>query len=613
MTNFFKLPMNNPSTQKAGYRDRMLVLRVALVAMAVTLRRKSRSIYATLKKVSAYRPGIAVKGLLILLLIVTLFKITSFTPPSIFADEVDDLTKQINELENARKQSVDATKPLEGQLVSLKNQLTQIQSNLNLLSQKIVQKEKDLDIRTEKIAEQQVLLETRIRSYYIRSFLTSPITILLSSQDANGIFRELSYRMAATKEDQKVITNITDEVTDLLTQKVKLESDKKSLASLQIQVDKSAAFLGTEVKKAKDFQQELTGKIAELTAKQQAILAAKSGNFVTSVGDVPLSDDPNSRPTYDPGFRPAFAAFSFGAYTHRNGMSQYGAKGRAEGGQNAEQILKAYYPQSNLNKGYNTPATINVEGFGSRKFEEEYMMRIFEMPNSFPKEALKAQAVAARTYAIRRGGSICATESCQVYKDSNKGGAWEEAVRETRGWVLEGGPNAQYSSTTGGYGNNSGWDTKCGTKDCWTPEAYEKLAGSPWFYKGWYKDRSGATCGKSHPWLNQEQMADIINAWIIYNAGDSRDRISPLDTSCWPGNPFSIDEMRNKAGEHGGAVTSVSGATVVYSNGGSTANITFSTNKGSVTVPGDVFKTVFNLRAPGYVSIKSPLYNIESK
>jgi peptidoglycan hydrolase-like amidase len=30
--------------------------------------------------------------------------------------------------------------------------------------------------------------------------------------------------------------------------------------------------------------------------------------------------------------------------THRNGMSQYGARARAEQGQSAEYILKAYYP-----------------------------------------------------------------------------------------------------------------------------------------------------------------------------------------------------------------------------------------------------------------------------
>ncbi len=555
-----------------------------------------------------------VHGLIIVLIFLFLLRTTNYQLPTTFAeDEVEQLQKQINELNKARELSVAATKPLQGQLEGLKRQLAQIQVGLQVLASTISQKEKDLVVRTEKIALQQSLLETRVRSYYIRSYLTSPLILLFSSQNSGGIFRELSYRLAATQEDQKVITSVTEEMIDLVTQKEKLEKDKLTLASLQVQVDKNAFFLGGEIKKAEDFQKDLTSKIAELSAKQQAILSAKSGTFTTSVGDVPLADDPRSAPNFDPGFSPAFAAFSFGGYTHRNGMSQYGAKGRAESGQSAEDILKAYYPQATLNKSFSVPATINVDGFGQRAFEDEYMKRIYEMPNSFPKEALKAQAVAARTYAIRRGGSICATESCQVYKDSNKGGAWEEAVNETKGWVLEGGANAQYSSTTGGYGNNSGWDTKCGSKNCWTVEAYEKIAGSPWFYKGWYKDRSGASCSRSHPWLNNEEMSDILNSWIVYQSGDSKDRISPVDTSCWSGNPFSASEMKSKASEHGGAVTSVSSVSVVYSDSGATASVTFSTNKGSITISGSDFKTIFNLRAPGYISIKSPLFNMEKK
>lgn len=571
-----------------------------------------------MKKLSA--PRVILKSGKIIIKLVLIFVLTgillftsNFSFSIISADEIEDLQKEINKLSEAKKLSQSATKPLEGQLENLQKQLIQIQYNIEMLSQKIIKKEKDLNARTQKIAEQQALLEVRVRSYYIRSFLNSPLAVIFSQDSAGGILRELSYRMATTREDQKIITSITDEITDLLTQKEKLEKDKKSLAFLQVEVDKNADFLGGEIKKAKDYQEDLNKKIADLTAKQQAILAAKSGTFVTSVGDVPLADDANARPTYDPGFRPAFAAFSFGAYTHRNGMSQYGAKGRADAGQSAEQILAAYYPGASLNKNYSVPATINVDGFGSRAFEDEYMKRIYEMPNSFPKEALKAQAVAARTYAIRRGGSICATESCQVYKDSNKGGAWEEAVKETKGWVLEGGPGAQYSSTTGGYGNNSGWDTKCGSRNCWTADAYEKLAGSPWFYKGWYRDRTGATCGRSHPWLNEEQMADILNSYIVYKANDQADRISPIDTSCWPGNPFSVSEMRDKAGSHGGAVTSVGSVGVSYSNDGSTANVSFSTNRGTISISGSDFKTVFNLRAPGYVSIKSPLFNIETK
>lgn len=542
----------------------------------------------------------------------------SYNPYLVQADEIDDLQKQINELNHARELSVNATKPLEGQFQILKAQLENIKVRLKSLSDGIKEKEKEVGLREDKLVTQQVLLNSRIRSFYIRSFLASPFLMILSSQDSGDLMRELSYRQAATTEDQRVISRVSADMIDLLAQKEKLEKDKISLASLQDQVDKNASFLDNEIKKAKNYQADLSGQIASLTARQQAILAAKAGNFTTSVGDVPLADDPASRPDFNPGFSPAFAMFSFGAYTHRNGMSQYGAKGRAEAGQSAEDILRAYYPGVNLNKGYGVPGTINVSGYGSMSFEDTYLMRIYEMPNSFPMEALKAQAVAARTYAVRSGGTICATDACQVYKPSDKGGAWTEAVRATRGWVLEGGPNAQYSSTTGGYGNNSGWDTKCGNQGCWTGDAYEKLAGSPWFYKAWYTQsyyQGSGTCGRSHPWLTGEEMADILNAYLVQNkSGVDNSRITPTTTGCWSGNPYSLAELRDLANSTaGGAVSNISSVSVSYSTAGSTASLNFSTNRGNLVISGSDFKTIFNLRASGYVSIKSPLFNVEKK
>ncbi len=535
---------------------------------------------------------------------------TNYLLHTTYADEVEDLQRQINELNKAREQSVAATKPLEGQAGALNRQLAQIQVGLQNLTYKISQKEKDLSSRKDKLIILMVIFNERVNKDYRQGFLLDNLGIILGEK---GKFSEKLYLLSAINENRRIINSISSEAADILTQKEKLEKDEVKLAAFRVDVDKNATFLEGEIKKAKDYQTDLSNKIAELSAKQQAILAAKSGTFTTSVGDVPLADDPNSAPTFNPGFSPAFAAFSFGAYTHRNGMSQYGAKGRAEAGQSAEDILRAYYPGANLNKSYSVPGTINVNGYGTRNFEDEYMKRIYEMPNSFPKEALKAQAVAARTYAIRQGGSICPTESCQVYKDSNKGGAWEEAVNETRGWVMEGGPNSQYSSTTGGYGNNSGWDTKCGNRGCWTGDAYEKLAGSPWFYKGWYKDRSGASCGRSHPWLTPEEMADMLNAWVVLiKHGESNDRVVPQG-DCWGGNPYSKEELRDKAKSLSVGYSSVNGALVTYREDGTTASVTFSTDQGSVLVEGADFKKAFNLRAPGYVSIKSPLFNIEKK
>jgi peptidoglycan hydrolase-like amidase len=385
---------------------------------------------------------------------------------------------------------------------------------------------------------------------------------------------------------------------------------------LRAQVDKEAEFFRVEVGKARAFQNQLNIEIAKLTARQQEILAAKFGTFTTSVGDVPLADDFNASPAFNPGFSPAFAAFSFGAYTHRNGMSQYGALGRANTGQNAEQILQAYYPGANLNKNYAVPATIDVVGFGTMPFEDQYLKRIYEVPNSWPLEVLKAQAVAARTFAIRSNKPICTTQACQVYQNSNKGGRWEEAVNATRGWVLEGGPGAQYSSTSGGYLNTSGWDTNCGSFSCWTGGAYEKIAGSPWFYKAWYTEsylNSSNKCGRSHPWLTNDEFTDILNSWVVYKNGTQAEKDRIVPTSCWSGNPFSISEMRDRANAYGGAYTSASSISVSQGTNGSTANVSIQTNKGTLSMSGSDFKTIFNLRAPGFISIRSPLYNIERK
>ena len=82
---------------------------------------------------------------------------------------------------------------------------------------------------------------------------------------------------------------------------------------------------------------------------------------------------------------------------------------------------------------------------------EDYVRGIAEVPNGWPIEALRAQAIAARTYAFHEvksrtsatelGADICPTQACQVYvgveKERSEGGErWVSAVESTRGQVL---------------------------------------------------------------------------------------------------------------------------------------------------------------------------------
>jgi len=52
---------------------------------------------------------------------------------------------------------------------------------------------------------------------------------------------------------------------------------------------------------------------------------------------------------------------------------------------------------------------------------------------------------------------------------------------------------------------------------------------------------------------------------------------------------------------------------VEIGNNGRTTKVTFGTDKGSISVDGEKFRTVFNLRAPGYISIKDRLYEVVKK
>lgn len=505
------------------------------------------------------------------------------------------------------------------ELNSLKSQITNLKFQINSLETQITKLTKDVFDREVKVGVKEELLSAKVRQDYVQKRTQPLLLILFSARNANEFFQDLAYREKLARVDRTTIEQISSDIKNLTVKKETLNSQKINLDALKKRVDEQAGFLAREVDKANKYVSDLSGKVAALSARQNEILAARSGNFTASIGDSELSDDYNSSIK---GFREAapwgsFAIFSFGAYTHQGGakgMSQYGARGRAQNGQDHKQILQAYYKTSPVNK--DTGGTIKVDGFKDPlNFEDYYLMGIAEMPSSFPKEALKAQAIAARTYAYRykiEGRTICTDEYCQVFRKSkadNPPGEWRSAVLETRGQILEG-VVTYYSSTTGGYITTMGWDTTDGNGGSnFFDKSYEKIGGSPWAYKAWYRkgySPSGDSCGRNNPWLSSEELADIINA-VLYRD----DRVTPITTSCWGGNPYSYSELRSKAN----GPSSVSSVSVAQGNG-RTNEVVFQTDKGEIRISGSDFKTAFNLRAPGRLQIPQSgfaFFNIEKK
>lgn len=516
------------------------------------------------------------------------------------------------------QQEIDALKPAheynKKELSDLRTQINGLTAKINALSKQLIKTESDIKGREEDLAYAQKIFEEKTKNHYKYLRFYDSFQAFLASSNASKAFQEISIRQKVAGEDIKTMEKYADDLTKLKTDKENLEKNKKSLSSAKDTVTKRATFLQGEVDKTESY-------LSSLSSRQQALIAQKEGGFQTSVGETPATLEPCTGPPgssnfCDPGFRPAYAAFSFGA-PHRTGMSQYGAYGRSKSGQSAEQILSAYFQGASLDKNYAVPATIGVTGYGRVSFEDNYLLGIYEVPESWGDnggyEALKAQAVAARSYALsytnNGAGTICTTEACQIYKPRLKSGKWAQAVRETRGWVLvkDGKPaKAYFASTSGGYTISQwGWSGIKDTSGDWPGTSYEKVSGSPWFYKAWYKTRSGASCGRSNPWLTSEQLADIINAWsVIYKGGGNVGRISPV--SCGETDAYSISELQGIGG-----YSSVDSVSVVYSNSGFTQSVILGTNKGSITISGEELKKAFNLRAPGYIGIKSSLFNIE--
>jgi peptidoglycan hydrolase-like amidase len=502
----------------------------------------------------------------------------------------------------------------DAQIESLKKDIAKVGSELKVIEENLADRRGSLGKKTQ-------IRNTIVRDFY-KFGQPSILEVLLSGADTWGGGQAFAVRDiiedSVGRDAVKSIISLNMEIADFESDKkeasdlrASLESSQNKLLSLKADIDRKKAQAQTQVAELDKKGDSYEKTIAELSAKQQQILAEKSGSDSGSVGDY----EPPKASLPTPKFSPAYAAISYGAYTHYKGMSQYGAKGRAEDGQDYKAILKFYY-NSGVKKV--SMPDITVSGVGKMSMQK-YLYGIAEMPSTWPADALKAQAIAARSYAYRYakdGKAICTTQSCQVFlksKADSPPSAWKDAVNGTDGQILDSSVTAYYSSTTGGYIENIGWDSKGG----WPNGAYEKRGGSPWFYKAWYTKsyNDSSTCGRPDPYLTQEEMADILNALTVWDKGSSSDRsrVSPRTTSCWGGSPYSLGDMKDRAEELGTAYSSVTSVDVEIGNNGQTTKVKFGTDKGSISVDGEKFKTVFNLRAPGYISIKDRLYEVVKK
>ncbi|MCL2408288.1 MAG: SpoIID/LytB domain-containing protein [Oscillospiraceae bacterium] len=151
--------------------------------------------------------------------------------------------------------------------------------------------------------------------------------------------------------------------------------------------------------------------------------------------------------------------FDYGATRH------LGVMPRSQRGVNPETWFRGNRYHGGFQYARLTGGAITVVNFVNI---EDYVKGVvpYEMPNNWPIEALKAQAVTARTFAMGRldryraqGFDICRTEHCQVYRGRGEANArTDTAVRETAGvYVTINGRlvGTYYASSNGGASENS--------------------------------------------------------------------------------------------------------------------------------------------------------------
>jgi len=552
------------------------------------------------------------------------FLLVAIITPVFFvrADELEDVTRA---LETLRKD----LSAKETNYQQLSARLNDIKERVNNLEVEITKKEAEVKKGEEALDYQKNILNERARSYYknINKNSLNLLTILTSnnlSKSLGGFF----YQQSLVDQDKNTIIKVVLYIKNLEEIKANLETEKNQLSALKQEIDAQSKILVNQINQTRT-------QIAQLSSRQQQLIAEKQASLGISRSASSLgrcdSDLTNGR---DPGFSPRFAFFTYGV-PNRVGMNQWGAYGRAKAGENEETILRAYYENFELKKDYDKGININVDGHGSFNIED-YVKRIYEVPESWGSDGmavLRAQAIAARSYALaytnNGAGSICATENCQVFHSDPKGGAWEQAVNDTAGWVMvQGGSpiKAWYSSTHGGYifsSSDIGWSGTSWTKHAsdfegsvssfsdLTAKAYDR--DSPWFYCDW---GSRSEYNKT-AWLKPQELADIANIiLLVKNDPSIRDHLYQVDKS----NPAGTDtwdfekvksELRSRGINPFSSASEVSVSADFSSGRSSSVNI--NGDGGSVSFSASEFKDWFNLRASANIQIVGPLFNVEKR
>jgi peptidoglycan hydrolase-like amidase len=479
---------------------------------------------------------------------------------------LEDTKNQISELEaQLAKNSENLKNAAEG-IPKLEAEMKELETQIEINNKKLeqIQIEKDLKEKEQLklINEQTESVNTtykqwRVNSNTMNKMFTDNRDLSKSTyytskvfETGNDFISDLEGRISDLKEEISDTSAVSENLSKL-NEELK---QKKAEIEAQIQYYNSIyASNASSIDKLQNQQAAIENTINSLLVEQQEA-AVKEREILNQ------NPNPNPNPPTQP---PAnlqnpfkFSGQGRDLYQgHGVGMSQWGAYGAGYAGMTYEQIIKFYYANVRIEA---RPQNIDVEGYGwidsniyaaglgevpsracgnSEQVSARPDKYILDNPNTawdcWPEEAIKAQVIVGRSYAIAYGSRICTSAACQVYEG---GQAKKWAADETKDLVIvsNGGTStnqviqAVYSSD-----NSQG----AGTADNDTIFQNFYGDGSPFSYLRAANDSAFAANGGYAYWTYQTGNYDLnyVYGMVQFTASN------PASTATWTGKTGSQD------------------------------------------------------------------------
>ncbi len=474
------------------------------------------------------------------------------------ADELDNIYKQIDEkkekLESIKNElnSILASKRGIGSKLSL---LRKKEEELIKLSKQVEtdykQTNAEIDARKKQIDDKQQQLLVKQTVFYMST--QGGVVFLFGADSVNELMDRLTYITAYNQSATRQIESLQHEIAqleayknDLKVKKAQIQEEVLDLRKKIVEVEAEYRRLQALARQKSKVKAQLMGEIKALSEKAQRIIAAKFSS--DNQDDIGISGGNNSVGTSGPasieGSEPNYEVVIHPANPSEEAKVFYVRwpvvlrfKQRAVGFDATKywEVKKglnsyvAYYGQLIFRK--------DADVYVINKLPLEiYLYGLGEMPSSWHMEALKAQAVAARTYAYykvlhpRKNGiydifdSVADQNYVGAYKIlSVSGSRWKSAVDTTRGEILvsNGSPIVAY------YHSISGGHTLSSDEVWFGPRSYAQAKSDRYFdpvdnvwhsyeYIGW--DRPGKSRSDyivlGEVAIKDDEFFDIVNTAI---------------------------------------------------------------------------------------------------